>query len=159
MYSGLSGRMRALLNNLVTSKSSEYVQIEAIECLNTNEALLSIIHIYKQYWWSSSISMVGVGNTKKRAKISLIGCGGDDPHFKNPITHLRTCCSRLEQQYCPVADRAHPFHGRQAIPAFFSSSALVFAPDWRRVPENDDQWSARFKVRAFTNLYAPPEKS
>ena len=77
MYSGLSGRMRALLDNLVTSKSSEYVQIEAIECLNTNEALLSIIHIYKQYWWSSSISMVGVRNTKKRAKISLIECGGD----------------------------------------------------------------------------------
>ena len=77
MYNELLGRMRALLNNLMTSKSSEYVQIEAIECLNTNEALLSIIHIYKQYWWSSSISMVGVGNTKKRAKISLIGCGGD----------------------------------------------------------------------------------
>ena len=77
MYNELSGRMRALLNNLMISKSSEYVQIETIECLNTNEALLSIIHIYKQYWWSSSISMVGVGNTKKRAKISLIECEED----------------------------------------------------------------------------------
>ena len=51
--------------------------IGAIECLNTNEAPLSIIHVYRQYWWSSSISMVGVGNAKNHAKISLIGCGGD----------------------------------------------------------------------------------
>ena len=67
MYSGLSGRMRALLNNLMTSKSSEYVQIEAIECLNTNEALLSIIHIYKQYWWSNGISM-GWGGGHEKAR-------------------------------------------------------------------------------------------
>ena len=58
-------------------KSSECVQIRAIECLNTNEAPLSIIHVYRQYWWCNEISMIGVGNTKKRAKISLIGCGGD----------------------------------------------------------------------------------
>ena len=65
----------------MTSKSLEYVQIEAIECLNTNEAFLSIIHIYKQYWWSSSISMIEVRNAKTHAKILLIGCGGDARHL------------------------------------------------------------------------------
>ena len=75
------------------------------------------------------------------------------------VPYLRTCCSRLEQEHCPVANRVHHLRGRQPRPTFFSSSALGFAPDWRRILVKNDQWSARPKARAFTNLYAPPEKS